>query len=47
MPEQTSFWVRRTVVSSVLVSLLLCVGFGGFFYLASLRSLPPSRKERP
>jgi len=46
MPEQTSFWVRRTVVSCILISLLLSVGFGGFFYLASLRSRPPSRKKQ-
>ena len=46
MTEQTTSGVRRTVISCVLVSLLLATGFGSLYYLASLRSQPPSRKEQ-
>ena len=46
MTEQTTSGVRRTVISCVLVSLLLATGFGSLYYLAALRSQPPSRKEQ-
>ncbi len=46
MVEWNSSWIRRTVVSVVVIGSLLLGSFAGFAFLASSRSKPPSRQEQ-